>query len=88
MRIGVRDLKNHATEIVRQVREERAEFVVTYYGRPVAVLLPIDQGWLEEETARVTEATRPGEATEAELQALAAKRKGRARRGRDEFVWQ
>lgn len=38
--IGVRELKTHASEIVRRVREERAEYTVTYRGKPVGVLIP------------------------------------------------
>jgi len=41
--IGVRELKVQASEIVRQVREHQAQYVITYRGEPVAVLLPIDQ---------------------------------------------
>lgn len=41
--IGVRELKTHASEIVRSVREERARYVITQRGRPVAVLLPLDE---------------------------------------------
>lgn len=41
--IGVRDLKNRASQIIRQVREEQAEYVVTVHGRPVAVLRPLDE---------------------------------------------
>jgi len=41
--IGVRQLKTHASEIVRSVREERARYVITQRGRPVAVLLPLDE---------------------------------------------
>ena len=37
--VGVRELKNNATRIVRAVREEQAEYVVTVDGRPVAVKL-------------------------------------------------
>lgn len=40
--IGVRDLKISASEIVRAVRERRARYLITYRGRPVGVLLPID----------------------------------------------
>ncbi|MEZ4735952.1 MAG: type II toxin-antitoxin system Phd/YefM family antitoxin [Caldilineaceae bacterium] len=46
-KIGVRDLKNHATEIVRAIREEQVEYIVTYRGEPVAVLLPLDENWRE-----------------------------------------
>jgi len=70
MRVGVRELKNRATQIIRHVRESRAEYVVTYRGRPVAVLLPLDEGWLDEETARAAEAVTPSDDIRAELQAL------------------
>ena len=38
--IGVRQLKTHASEIVRRVREEQAQYTVTYRGKPVGVLMP------------------------------------------------
>ncbi|CAN5763752.1 hypothetical protein BH10CHL1_BH10CHL1_39980 [soil metagenome] len=40
--IGVRELKNQATEILREVREQQAEYIVTYHGKPVARILPFD----------------------------------------------
>jgi prevent-host-death family protein len=40
--IGVRDLREQASEVIRKVREEGAEYVITYQGRPVALLLPLD----------------------------------------------
>lgn len=42
-KIGVRDLKNRASEIVRDVHEREAEYIVTLRGEPVAVLRPISQ---------------------------------------------
>ena len=39
--VGIRELKNRASEIVRAVREERAEYVITYRGQPVARLVPV-----------------------------------------------
>jgi len=39
--VGVRELKNRASEIVRAVREEQVEYVITYRGQPVARLVPI-----------------------------------------------
>lgn len=39
--IGVRELKNQASGILRAVREDRAEYIVTLRGEPVAVLRPI-----------------------------------------------
>ncbi len=40
--IGVRELKNQATEILREVREQQAEYIVTYHGKPVARITPFD----------------------------------------------
>ena len=40
--IGVRELRERASEVIRRVREDRTEYVVTYQGRPVAVILPLD----------------------------------------------
>lgn len=41
--IGIRRLKNETSEILRSVREEGAEYVITYRGQPVAVLRPVEQ---------------------------------------------
>jgi prevent-host-death family protein len=41
--IGVRELKNHASRIVRSVREEMAEYVITVRDEPVAVLRPLTE---------------------------------------------
>ena len=41
--VGVRELKVRASEIVRQVREKRTRYVITYRGRPVALLMPIEE---------------------------------------------
>ena len=40
-KIGIRELKNQTSSIVRRVREEAAEYVITHHGRPVAILRPI-----------------------------------------------
>ena len=39
--IGVRELKNHTSRVIRAVREEMSEYVVTLRGEPVAVLRPL-----------------------------------------------
>jgi prevent-host-death family protein len=39
--IGVRELKSHTSRVIRAVREEMAEYVVTLRGEPVAVLRPL-----------------------------------------------
>jgi len=56
--VGIRELKNDASEIIRAVREERAEYVVTLRGQPVALILPMAEGWQEAEAARAVAATR------------------------------
>src|ERR1700730_16427592 len=43
-KIGLRELKNRASEIVREVREGRASYVVTLRGEPVAELRPLAGG--------------------------------------------
>ena len=47
-KVGIRELKNRTSEIMRTVREEGAEYIITYQGRPMAVLLPIDEDGLED----------------------------------------
>jgi prevent-host-death family protein len=39
--VGVRELKQHASEILRRVREKRESITITYRGRAVARLVPI-----------------------------------------------
>lgn len=41
--IGIRELKNQASRIVRQVREESVEYIITHHGHPVAVLRPFNE---------------------------------------------
>ena len=41
--VGVRELKTRASEILRRVRERRDRYVVTYRGRPVAILAPLER---------------------------------------------
>ena len=47
--IGVRELREQTSEVVRRVREDQAEYVITYQGRPVAVILPLDAKRAERE---------------------------------------
>lgn len=42
-RIGVRELKERASEILRRVREEGDAFEVTYHGRVIARLVAVTQ---------------------------------------------
>jgi prevent-host-death family protein len=47
--IGVRELRQRASEVIRRVREECAEYVITHQGRPVAILLPLDADQAQKE---------------------------------------
>jgi prevent-host-death family protein len=59
--VGVRELKNQASRIVRAVREKMIEYVITVQGEPVAVLRPftdedaqkLRQGEVEEALAEM-----------------------------------
>ena len=42
--VGVRDLKERASEILRRVREENASFAVTFRGEVVARIIPEHRG--------------------------------------------
>lgn len=46
--IGVRELRQQTTEVLRRIREEGAEYIITYQGQPVAVLLPLDAEAVEQ----------------------------------------
>ncbi|MEJ2262088.1 MAG: type II toxin-antitoxin system prevent-host-death family antitoxin [Anaerolineales bacterium] len=39
--VGVRELKQRASELIRMVREEGSEIQVTYRGEVVALLIPV-----------------------------------------------
>ena len=40
--VGVRELKIRASEIIRLIRERKVRYIITYRGRPVATLGPIE----------------------------------------------
>lgn len=49
--IGVRELRQNTAHVLRRVREDKVEYVVTCQGKPVAVLSPLDDQALEETVA-------------------------------------
>ncbi len=63
--IGVRELKNQTSCVLKAVREEMAEFVVTLHGKPVAVLRPLT----EEESQQLQQ--HEFEKSTAEMKAIA-----------------
>ena len=54
-RVGVKDLKNRTTQIVRDVRERSQRYVITLDGTPVAVLKPYVPAEDDPPTAAETE---------------------------------
>ena len=41
--IGIRELKDRASEIVRKVREEQAPYIITLHGKPSAMIIPLEE---------------------------------------------
>lgn len=39
-RIGLRELKIHASEVLRDVQENRARYIITKRGEPQAIIVP------------------------------------------------
>ena len=68
--VGIRELKNDTSEIIRAVREERAEYVVTYHGQPVAVILPVAESLRLAQAEHVLAASRPDDDFWAQWDAL------------------
>ena len=46
--VGLRELRDRASKILREVREQKSEYVITHRGRPVALLIQVDQEALEQ----------------------------------------
>jgi prevent-host-death family protein len=51
--IGIRELKARASDVVRAVKEQRARYVITQRGVPVAVIVPMDAVPPEKKTDEV-----------------------------------
>jgi len=52
-KVGIREFKRDASKILRRVREDGESFDVTYHGRVVARLTPVEE--LEEEPRTLDE---------------------------------
>lgn len=76
--IGVRELKIRATEVVREVRTRAARYFITYRGKPVAQLIPLEEprfpgpGFLSPEEAHPDRRERAARAV-ADIQAIRRK---------------
>lgn len=42
-RIGVRELKQHTSEVLRRVRESKETVAITHRGRVIARLVPVEE---------------------------------------------
>lgn len=51
--IGVRELRQQTSELLRKMKEEKAEYIITYQGQPVALLLPLDTEAVEQAIVQV-----------------------------------
>jgi hypothetical protein len=60
--VGTRELGACASAIGRGVRECRARYEITYRGRPVGVMLPLDEVVLRDRVGNVVFARFPSEA--------------------------
>jgi len=87
-KIGVRELKDQATGILRQVREHQARYVITYHGEPVAALIPLDEGWFEDAERHALAAVQSDDALAAEMDTLRQEieRSWRAEKGGVELI--
>jgi prevent-host-death family protein len=53
--VGIRELKQQASELVRMVRETGKEVQVTYHGKVVALLIPVEKTASQDEASAWTE---------------------------------
>ncbi|GEM_PF-1181383 len=70
--VGIRELKNQAPEIMRTVREQGIEYIVTYRGEPVAVLLPLKKDLHQASAETIVNSTQPSPELLIELDHLLA----------------
>jgi prevent-host-death family protein len=56
----VRELREHTSEVLRQVREENAEYVITHQGRPVALIMPVNPDAVEDAMVEASKANLMG----------------------------
>lgn len=50
--IGIRELKTRTSELLRRVRENGEVLEVTYHGRPVARVVPVQRRALDDQALR------------------------------------
>ncbi len=50
--VGIRELKQKASKLIRRVRDEGAEIQITYHGKVVALLVPVVEANQTEQEAQ------------------------------------
>ncbi|NPA91740.1 MAG: type II toxin-antitoxin system prevent-host-death family antitoxin [Chloroflexi bacterium] len=65
--VSVRELKGHLSRILREVREEREEYLVTYRGRVVARISPVEPQRRQMEEEKVQKIMRDLDRLAAEI---------------------
>ncbi len=50
--VGIRELKQKTSELIRKVRDEGAEVQITYHGKVVALLVPVAEANQIEQEAK------------------------------------
>ena len=81
--VGIRELKINASAILRKVRDEREEYVITFHGKPVGILVPIDGEEVEEKTVEAAREVTQVTLTE-EMQQMLTKQRAQRRQVRAE----
>lgn len=46
--VGLRELRDRASKILREVRENKSQYIITHHGQPIALLIPVDREALEQ----------------------------------------
>lgn len=57
--IGVRELREHTTAVLRQIRDHSTPYVITHQGQPIALLTPIQPEAVEAALAQVALGSAP-----------------------------
>ncbi len=50
--VGIRELKERASQIMREVREKRQTYTITHHGKPCGVLAPYSAGGTKRTTKK------------------------------------
>lgn len=46
--VGIKELKDRASEIIRKVREDQAPYIITLRGKPSAMIIPLDENEVDD----------------------------------------